>query len=55
MKLKSNAKFKGKLTRRLENDIKNFVDFYVSSRMFENLHFSRLLLSKAYELLDEKV
>ena len=55
MKLKSNAKFKGKLTRRLENDIKNLVDFYVCSRMFENLHFNGLLLSKAYEFLDEKV
>ena len=55
MKLKSNAEFKGKLTRRLENDIKNLVDFYVSSRMFENLHFNGLLLSKAYEFLGEKV
>ena len=55
MKLKRNAKFKGKLTRRLENDIKNLVGFYVSSRIFENLHFNGLLLSKAFEFLDEKV
>ena len=42
MTLKSDAKFKGKLTRGLKNDIRNLVNFH-----FENLHFDGLLSSKA--------
>ena len=55
MKLKGDAKFKGKVTRGLKNDIRNFVNFHESSRKSENLHFDWLLLSKAYKVLDEKL
>ena len=55
MKLKGDAKFKGKLTRGLKNDIRNLVNFHVSSQKSENLHFHGLLLSKAYKLSDEIV
>ena len=55
MTLKGDAKFKGKLTRGLKNDIRNLVNFHASSRKSENLHFDGLLLSKAYKDLDEKV
>ena len=39
----------------LENDIRNLVDFHASSYKSENLHFDRLVLSKAYKVLYEKV
>ena len=55
MTLKGDAKFKGTLTRGLKSDIRNLVNFHASNRKFENLHFYGLLLSKAYEVLDEKV
>ena len=55
MTLKGDAKFKGKLTCGLKNDIRNLVNFHASSRKSENLHFDGLLLSKAYKDLDEKV
>ena len=55
MTLKGNAKFEGKLTCDLKNDIRSFVNFYSSSRKSENLHFDGLLLPKAYKVLDEKV
>ena len=55
MTLKGDAKFKGKLTRGLKNDIKNLVNFHASSRKSENLHFDEILLSKAYKVLDGKV
>ena len=34
---------------------RNLVNFHASSRKSENLHFVRLLFSKAYKVLDEKV
>ena len=55
MTLKSDAKFKRKLTCGLKNDLRNLVNFHASSRKSENLHFNGLLLSKAYKDLDEKV
>ena len=55
MTLKDDAKFKGKLICGLKNDIRNLVNFHASSRKSENLHFDRILLSKAYKDLDEKV
>ena len=55
MKLKGDAKFKEKLTRGLKNDIKNLVNFHGISQKSENLHVDRILLSKAYKALDEKV
>ena len=48
MTLKGNAKFKGKLTRGLKNDIRNLVNFLASSRKSENLHFVGLLLQKVH-------
>ena len=49
------AKFKGKLTFSLKNDIRNLVSFHESSRKSENLHFGLIIFSKAYEDLNEKV
>ena len=55
MTLKGDAKFKGKLTRGLENNIRNLVNFYASSQKSENVHLDWLLLPKAYKDLVEKV
>ena len=55
MALKGDAKFKGKLTPGLKNDIRNLVNFHASSLKSENLHFNGLIFSKAYKVLDEKV
>ena len=55
MKLNGDAKFKGKLTRGLKNDMRNLVNFHASSRKSENLYFDGLLLFKADKVLDEKV
>ena len=55
MTLKGDAKFKGKLTYGLKNDIRNLVNFHASSRKSENLHFDGLLLSKIYKDWDENV
>ena len=49
------AKFKGKLTCGLKNDVRNLVNFHASCRKFGNLHLDGLLLSKACKDLDEKV
>ena len=50
MTLKGDAKFKRKLTSGLKNDIRNLVNFHVSNRKTENLHFDGFLLSKAYKV-----
>ena len=55
MSLKGDAKFKGKLTRGLKNDIRNLLDVHESSRKSGSLHFDGLFLPKAYKDLDEKV
>ena len=55
MTLKGVAKFKRKLTCGLKNDIRNLVNFYVSSWKSKNWHFDWIRLSKAYKYLDEKV
>ena len=55
MTLKEDAKFKGKMTRGLKNDIRNLVNFHASSRKSQNLYFDGLFLSKAYKDLDEKL
>ena len=55
MTLKGDAKFKRKLTCCLKNDIRCLVNFQARIRKSENLHFDRLLLSKPYKGLDEKV
>ena len=53
--LKGDAKFQGKFTCGLKNDLRNLVNFHESSRKSGHLHFDGLLLSKAYKDLDEKV
>ena len=55
IRLKDDAKFKGKLSRELKNDIRNLVHFHVNSRKSENLGFAGLYLPKAYKDLDEKL
>ena len=55
MTLKGDPKFKGKLTCDLKNDLRNLVNFHLSSQKSGNLHFDGFFLSKAYKDLDEKV
>ena len=47
--------FKRNLTCRLKNDIRNLVNFHVSSWKPENLNFHWIRLSKACKYLDKKV
>ena len=47
--------FEEKFTGVLKNDIRSLISFHASSRKSENLHFDRLVLSKAYKVLDEKL
>ena len=54
MTLKSDAILKEKLLGGLKNDIRNLVNFHVSSCKSENLHFDGLVLSKTYKVLDKK-
>ena len=46
MKLKSDAKFEEKLILVSKNDMRNLVNFNMSSGKSENFHFDRLLLWK---------
>ena len=55
MTLKSDAKFKGKLTLGFKYDMKNLVNFNASSGKTENLHFDVLLLSITYKVSAKKV
>ena len=55
MTLKGDAIFKEKLTDDLKNDIGNSVNFHARSRKSENFQFDRLVLSKAYKVLDENL
>ena len=56
MTQKGDAKFKGKLTCGLKNDLRrNLVNFHANSQKSVNLQFDGLLLSKAYKDLDENV
>ena len=55
MTLKSDAKFKGKLTLGFKYDMNNLVNFNASSGKTENLHFDVLLLSIAYNVSAKKV
>ena len=55
MTLTGDAKFKEKMTCGWKNDIRNLVNFHVSSRRSENLHFDQILFSKAYKDLAEKI
>ena len=55
MTVKGDENFKGKLTCSLKNNIRNLVNFHASSQKSENLHFYRIILSKEYKNLDEKI
>ena len=55
MTLKSDVKFKGKLTRGLKSGMSNLVNFHASSRKSENLPFDGLLLSNVCKVLNGKV
>ena len=55
MPLKGDAIFKEKLAGGLKNDIRNLIDFHVSSRKSEKLHFDGLVFSEVYKVLNEKV
>ena len=46
MKLKSDAKSEEKLTYCLENDMRNFANFYQSTQKYQNWNFDKMLLSK---------
>ena len=46
MTLKSDAKFKEKLTFGLENDMRNLAKFHQSTRKCQNWNFDGILLSK---------
>ena len=48
MTMKSDAKFEEKLVLGSKNDMRNLVNFNVSSGKSENLNFDVLLLSKVY-------
>ena len=55
MTLKSDAKFEEKLAPGSKNDMRNLMNFDVSSGKSENLHFNMLLLSIAYKVSAKKV
>ena len=46
MTMKSDAKFEEKLTRGLENDMRNLANFHQSIRKSQNWDFDGILLSK---------
>ena len=46
MTLKSDAKFEGKLTYRLKNDMRNLANFHQSTRKCQNWDFDGVLLSR---------
>ena len=46
MTMKSDAKFEEKLTYCLENDMRNFANFYQSTGKCQNWNFDGILLSK---------
>ena len=53
--MKSDAKFKKKLTLGSRNGMRNLVNFNVSSGKSENLHCDVLILSIAYKVSAKKV
>ena len=54
MTLKDDAKFKGKLTRGLKNDITNLVNFHASSWKSNNFHFDGLFCRKHIKFWKKK-
>ena len=55
MTQKDDATFKIKLTFDLKNNMRNLVNFHANRQKSENLHFDRIVLSKAYKDLDKKI
>ena len=55
MTLKSDAKLEKKLTLGSKNDMRNLVNFNVSSSKSGNLHFGVLVLPIAHKFSPEKV
>ena len=55
MTLKSDAKFEEKMALGSKNDMRNLVNFNVSSGKSKKLHFDVLLLSIAYRVSPKKV
>ena len=55
MTLKNDAKFEEKLTLDSKNDLRNLVNFNVSSGKSENFHFDRLLLQKVCNVSAKKI
>ena len=53
MTLKSDPKFKEKLTFCLKNDMRNLMNFNLSSEKSENLHFDGIFLSKVCDVWDK--
>ena len=51
----TDAIFNEQLTGGLKNNVTSLVNFNVSSRKSQDLHFDRLILFKAYKVLDEKL
>ena len=46
MTLKGDAKFEEKLICCLENDMRNFANFYQGTQKYQNCNFDKMLLSK---------
>ena len=55
MTLKGDVISKEKLTGGLKNDITNLIHFHASSCKSDKLHFDKLLWSKAFKVVDDKV
>ena len=49
MTLNNDAKFEEKITCCLENDMRNFANFYQSTQKSQNWNFDKILLSKVDE------
>ena len=55
MTLKSDAKFKGKLTRGLKIDIRNLVNVHANSRKSDNFQLDGVLLSVANNVSEVRI
>ena len=49
MTLKTDAKFEEKLIFRFKNDMRNLVNFDLSTQKSQNLNFDGVLMSKVYK------
>ena len=55
MTLKKDPNFEEKLTFYFKNDMRNLMNFNLSSRKSENLHFDGLLLQKVCNVCAKKI